>query len=76
MMLNFTNTVDRTKVILGNKMVEVNMEKDNTVLTDDKTTTPFQNVRHIPKSRHLPKPLTPSICHFDASAQTHPRRYT
>ena len=50
-MLNFTNTVDRTKVILGNKMVEV-----NTVLTDDKTTTPFQNVRHIPKSRHLPKP--------------------
>ena len=47
MMLNFTNTVDRTKVILGNKMVEVNMEKDNTVLTDDKTTTPFQNVRHL-----------------------------
>ena len=70
-MLNFTNTVDRTKVILGNKMVEV-----NTVLTDDKTTTPFQNVRHIPKSRHLPKPLTPSICHFcDTSAQTHPKRY-
>ena len=33
MMLNCTNMVDRTKVILdNNKMVEVNMKKDNTVL--------------------------------------------
>ena len=33
MMLNFTNMVDRTKVILdNNKTVEVNMKKDNTVL--------------------------------------------
>ena len=32
MMLNCTNMVDRTKVILDNKMVEVNMKKDNTVL--------------------------------------------
>ena len=33
MMLNCTNMVDRTKVILdNNKMVEVNIKKDNTVL--------------------------------------------
>ena len=32
MMLNCTNMVDRTKVILDNKMVKVNMKKDNTVL--------------------------------------------
>ena len=32
MMLNCTNMVDRTKVILDNEMVQVNMKKDNTVL--------------------------------------------
>ena len=32
MMLICINMVDRTKVILDNEMVQVNMKKDNTVL--------------------------------------------